>query len=83
MHGIVAAATGLALLVLLPLLISWMKPFSRRKGRLRGIGSGIDAGFAVFDPAKARALQTIEMRKDVGHADEGDQGDLHEPSPQP
>lgn len=79
MQWLVAVITGVILRVGLPLVIGHMKDFARRKRRLRGFGGGIEAGFAVFDPAKARALQVIESRKEVGHADEGDQGDLHDP----
>ena len=79
MQWLVTIVTGLILFISLPLLIIRMKWFARRKRRLRGFGGGIAAGFAVFDPAKARSLQVIEIRKDVGHADEGDQGDLANP----
>lgn len=79
MQWFVSVVTGVILLVGLPLMIAHMKDFARRKRRLRGFGGGIEAGFAVFDPAKARTFQVIEMRKEVGHADEGDQGDLHDP----
>jgi hypothetical protein len=69
---VIAGTVGVALIVLLPLSIARMKNRARRKGRRLG-GSGIDAAFAIFDPARARALQEIEIRKEIGHADEGDQ----------
>lgn len=76
MQWFVAAVVGLFLLIGLPVMIVQMKRSDRRKPRLRGVGQSIEAGFGVFDPAKARAVQIIEIRHEIGHADEGDQGDL-------
>ncbi|PZU07223.1 hypothetical protein [Sphingomonas sp.] len=71
----IAGITALALVMLLPLTIAGLKDRARRKGRRHFGGQGIDAAFIVFDPARARALQEIEIRKEIGHADEGDRGD--------
>jgi uncharacterized membrane protein YjgN (DUF898 family) len=80
---IVAAVVSIVLLFVLPFLIVRMKAYARRKAHMRGVGQGLAVGFAPFDPANARALQVIEMRKDVGHADEGSQGDVYGPTPEP
>lgn len=76
---------GLSVLLLaiaMPYIIAGLKARGRGKARSGGLGAGLDAGFAVFDPARARAIQTIEIRKDIGDAAEGDQGDLKD-RPQP
>ncbi|WHO38156.1 hypothetical protein PMI04_016560 [Sphingobium sp. AP49] len=58
----------------LPYIIVRMKGLGRGKRR-SGLGAGLDAGFAVFDPARARAIATIERRQEIGDADQGDQGE--------
>ena len=76
MQWAVAGVVGLFLLIGLPLVIARTKAHGRRKRRARGIVTGIDAGLGVFDPARARARQSIEMRQEIGHEDEGNEGDL-------
>ena len=75
MEWLIAVAIALPLWVALPFVIARSKRRGRGKKRASGFGSALEAGFAVFDPAQARAVQTIQIRKDIGHADEGNQGE--------
>ncbi|MDE1916135.1 MAG: hypothetical protein KGJ57_01510 [Sphingomonadales bacterium] len=60
-------------------VVLWSVIHTKRRGPRRGLGgsamSAFDAGLAVFDPAKARAIEIVAIRKDIGHADEGNQGE--------
>ena len=76
MEWLIALAISLPLWLALPFIIARSKRKRRGKKHGGGLGSVLNAGFAVFDPAKARAVQTIEIRKDIGDADEGNQGEL-------
>jgi hypothetical protein len=76
MQWVVDCAVGLLILLGLPFVIAKSKVNNRRRRRARGFVTGIDAGLSVFDPARARARQTIEIRQEIGHGDEGDDGDL-------
>lgn len=71
--------TVLVLLVGLPYLIAWLKGRESRKRQARPFGMGFEGGFDVFDPARARALQTIQLQEEIGQVDEGDQGDPVDP----
>lgn len=72
-------ATVLVLLVGMPYLIAWLKDRERRKRQTRPFGTGFEGAFDVLDPARARALQTIQLQEEVGQVDEGNQGELVDP----
>ena len=76
MEWLIALAIALPLWLALPFIIARSKRKYRGKKHGGGFGSALEAGIAVFDPAKARAVQMIEIRKDIGDADEGNQGEL-------
>ena len=76
---------GLSILLLaiaMPYIIMGLKASGRGKARSGGLG-GLDAGFALFDPARARAVQAIEIHNDIGDAAEGDHGEAGGPPPPP
>ncbi|USI75001.1 hypothetical protein [Sphingomonas morindae] len=78
MRWAISAVVGLIIVLGLPLVIARTQAFARRKRRARGIVTGIEAGFGMCDPARARARHSIEIRQEIGHGDEGDQGDLRD-----
>jgi hypothetical protein len=73
MQNVVALLIVVVACLALPVAILRMHRFARKSRRTKAIGAGIDAGFAVFDPSRARARQIIEIRKEIGQADEGGQ----------
>jgi hypothetical protein len=60
-------------------VVIWSIARMKHRGPRRGLGGGamsaFDAGLAVFDPAKARAIEIVAIRKEIGRADEGNQGE--------
>jgi hypothetical protein len=76
MEWLIALAIALPLWLALPFIIARSKRKQRGKKHGGGFGSALDSSFAVFDPAKARAVQMIQIRQEIGDADEGNQGEL-------
>ncbi|WP_395391091.1 hypothetical protein WBP07_10975 [Novosphingobium sp. BL-8A] len=76
----VTLVTVLVLLVGMPYLIAWLKGREARKRQKRPFGTGFEGAFDVFDPARARAMQTIQLQEEIGQADEGNQGELIVPA---
>lgn len=79
MEAFVVLGTALVLLIAMPALIGRMMRRARRKRQDLAIGMGFEGAFDVFDPARARALQTIRQHQEIGEADEGNQGELIDP----
>lgn len=73
---LIAVMLALPLWIALPFFIAHSKRRHRGKKRSAAFGSALQAGFDVFDPAKARAVEMIQIRQEIGHADEGNQGEL-------
>lgn len=71
--------TVLVLLVGLPYLIAWLKGRESRKRQARPFGMGFEGAFDAFDPARARAVQTIQLQEEVGQVDEGNQREPVDP----
>lgn len=78
METLVVFGTALLLIVAMPILISRMMGRTRRKRESGAYGMGFDGAFGVFDPAKARAQETIRVQKEIGQLDEREAGELVE-----
>jgi hypothetical protein len=75
MEWLVALAIFVTLAIGLPFLLTRPGRKGNWRKRMGLVGGGLDASFAVLDPARARAQQIIEVRQEIGDADEGDHGD--------
>ena len=77
MKWIVAIMLGVVLLALLPLMITRAKKSTR--GRLAGATFIIGLAFgAIFDPAKAAAIENIQKKMHIGDAEHGGAGETLE-----
>jgi hypothetical protein len=54
------------------------RPIKAHRSRQEGgsnLGSALEAGFGVYDPAKARAMEVMNIHQEIGQAHEGNQGE--------
>jgi hypothetical protein len=76
MESVVVFVTAVFLVIGLPVLIGRMMRRARRKRQGRPLGMGFEGAFDALDPARARALQTIQVREEIGQSEESHHGEL-------